>query len=70
MADEKVPELTDEAIDNIVKVVEAGEVMAKVMGTSVSKAVYFMMKSSQAMSRLKNQGIDISSLPIATKRKQ
>jgi hypothetical protein len=41
--------ITDEAIDNIVAFIEKAELMAATMGTKVSVAARWMMKSAQMM---------------------
>lgn len=54
--------LTDEVIDNVVKLVEAAEVMAKTMNMPVSQALRFMMKATQVYAQLQQKGLDISHL--------
>jgi hypothetical protein len=68
MPDDNKP-LTDEAIDNIVKYIEAAEVMAKSMDLSVSTAARFILKSSQVYARLKGSGVDLANLVSPSKMK-
>jgi hypothetical protein len=62
VSDKKPDPITDESIDNLVTLVEAAEVMAKAMDITVSKALRYMLKSSQTFARMQQKGKDISTM--------
>jgi hypothetical protein len=69
MPDDQKP-ITDEAIDSIVSMTEAAEVMASTMKMPVPTALRFMLKSMQVMQRLKQRGFDLSTFESTSKKVQ
>jgi hypothetical protein len=64
---EPTPPMTDEQIQGLVSMVEAAEVMASSLNVSASKALFFMLKSMQTLTRMQQRGLDISGLPTSGK---
>jgi len=70
MADsEKAEPMSDDAIENIVRMVEAAELLSKSLECSCAKAARIMLKSFQVMAKIQNGTSDTTLLQMLSRAK-